>query len=71
MKEIFGTVLRSVGLTLGGLLLGQGLLPDGTTPEMVGGFVVTAGLALWGIIQKRVAARKLEKAIAAPAGQAE
>lgn len=79
--EIIMTILRHL-LTLGGGYLATKFAitcediatttcSDDKIGEAIAGVILVAIAAIWAIVQKILAKKKLEKAIAAPAGKAE
>ncbi len=81
-KTIAGSFARQLLTVLGGMLVAKFSISCADLPAStpcnpadvgaaVGGLLLVAGSYLWSLIQKKIAARKLAKAVAAPAGQAE
>ena len=54
-SEEFGGVVRAVVAGVGGFLVGKGYI-DAETAALIGGAVVTIGVAIWSIVIKRKAA---------------
>lgn len=65
---VIGTLLRGLLMTLAGWLVSQGLLPQGSTEEWVGGAaLVILGLA-WSVYQKYTHQVQVMTALESPAG---
>lgn len=70
MFEAIKGILRAVLGALGGYLVGKGIIDEGTMSEIIGAVTVIV-TGVWSVVDKHLAKKKLEKAIAAPAGKAE
>lgn len=70
MFETFKGVIRHILTFGGGFLASSGIIPESDVDVLVGAVVTLIGI-VWSAIDKRSAKDKLDKAIAAPAGEAE
>ena len=64
--SVVATLIRSVLISVGGILVTKGYI-DATTLQSVVGALLIIGPAIWGVVQKLQAHEKLKAAIAAPA----
>lgn len=69
-NSVVGGIVRTVLASAGGILVTKGYVDDATLQAIIGA-AITLGTGVWSIVQKKSAAKKLEAAIAAPAGKAE
>lgn len=60
-KTVVGGIARTVLVGAGGFLVGKGWIDAATLDQVVGALIVIGG-AVWSIIQKKSAAKKIEVA---------
>lgn len=65
--DALASLLRTIIGAVGGYLIATGRLDTATGPSIVG-VAAVLGTAVWGVIAKLVANRKLKAAINSPAG---
>lgn len=66
VPSYLATLLRTLGGMVGGYLIGKGYITAEQAPE-IGGGLLAAVVAIWGIVQKINAHKALKSAIASPA----
>ena len=70
LVEYVLAILRNALMAFGATLVTKGAMTATQSEAIVGG--ILAGIALiWSLVAKKIAAKKLQKAIDAPAGKAE